>query len=157
MDDRLVAVAATTVAAATAAATVATATPAATTTATTAAESTSAATASTTTTAAATEATFFARAGFVNGEGAAAVLLPVQGGNRGVCFAIVGHLHEPEALASARVAVVNDLGGKHLPVLAEQLFELGAIHLVAQISDIQLLSHRSISWAWLICGPVLIG
>jgi hypothetical protein len=44
-----------------------------------------------------------------------------------------------------------------LPVLGEQLLDLGAIHLVAQIAQIQLLSHRDAPCAWLIAAPYIKG
>ena len=49
--------------------------------------------------------------------------------------------------AAAGVAVVDDLGRHHLPVCAERLFELRGVHLIAQVSDVQLLTHRPISYA----------
>jgi hypothetical protein len=76
------------------------------------------ATAATTTAAAAT---FLTGTGFVYGECAATVLLPVEGGDGGVGFGVVRHLDEPEALAAAGVPVVDDLGGYNLPVLRKQL------------------------------------
>jgi hypothetical protein len=47
------------------------------------------------------------------------VLLAVQGSNRGGCFLVGGHFNETEAFASAGVAVIDDLGGNHLPMLSE--------------------------------------
>jgi hypothetical protein len=79
--------------------------------------------------------------GFVDGEGPAVVLLAVEGRDRRVGFLVVGHLDEPEALAPAGVPVVDHLGGQDLPVRAEQLLQLRAIHRVAQVPDVQLLSH----------------
>jgi hypothetical protein len=89
----------------------------------------------------ASSATLFARAGFVDGEGAAVVLLAVQRRDCRVGFVVVGHLDKPEALASSSVAIVNDLGRNHLAMLSEQLLQFRAIDLVAQIPDIQLLTH----------------
>src|SRR4051812_46528117 len=59
--------------------------------------------------------------GFVDGEGAAVVLLAVEGGDGRICLGVVGHFDEPEALAAAGVSVVDDLGGHDLPVLGKQL------------------------------------
>jgi hypothetical protein len=50
-------------------------------------------------------------AGFIDGQGAAAVLLTVEGLNGGIGFSVVRHFDEPEALAAARVPVIDDLGG----------------------------------------------
>jgi hypothetical protein len=52
------------------------------------------------------------------------VLLPVEGGNRGLGFIVVAHLDEPEALAATGVTVVDDLGRGHGPVRAEDLLKL---------------------------------
>jgi hypothetical protein len=107
--------------------------------------------------AAATPATpaVFARAGFVHGEGAAVMLLPVEGCDRGLGFLIVRHLDEPKPLAASGVPVVDDLRGKNLSMRAEQLLQLGAVNLVAQVADIQLLSHRPISYEWVTTRPLL--
>jgi len=134
--------------AATAAATVATTTTAS--AATTAAEAATTAAASTavaaaaTTTASATTASLFARAGFIDGKCAAIVLLAVERGNRRRGFLVRGHFDKSEAFASAGVAIVDDLGGDDLPVCSEQLFEFRAIDGVAQVPDIQLLTHRNL-------------
>jgi hypothetical protein len=92
----------------------------------TAAESASAAAAtaateSATTAAAATTAAtaFFTRPGFVDGQGASAVLLAVEGCNGSLRFLVVGHFDESETFAPAGVPIVDDLGGNHLPVSAE--------------------------------------
>jgi hypothetical protein len=142
----LVPVAATAVAAATTATTEATAATTTATEATTAAtppttttEATAAATTATTTAEAATA--LFARAGFVDGQGATVVLLPVEGGNRGLGLVVVAHFDEPEALAAAGVPVVDDLGGCDRPIRAEELFQLGAVNTIGQITDVQLLTH----------------
>jgi hypothetical protein len=71
------------------------------------------------------------------------VLLPVQGRNRRFGFRVARHFDESEAFAASGVAIVDDLRRNDLPVLGEQLFQLRAIHLVAQITDVQLLTHRN--------------
>lgn len=102
---------------------VASATPTPTAPAITAAPTTTAtATAAVSTAAAAT--TIFAGAGFIDGEGSATVLLAVECLDGGLGFIVIGHLDEPEPLAAAGVSVVDDLGGKDLAMLAEQLLEL---------------------------------
>src|SRR5580692_10168297 len=86
----------------------------------TAATSTIAASATTT---AATSAAFFAGTGFIDGEGATAMLLAVEGGNCRLGFLIGAHFDKSEPFAAAGVAVVDDLGGYHLPMRGKQLFE----------------------------------
>src|SRR5450432_605615 len=125
LTDRLVAIAAATTAAA-AAATAAVATTA--TAATTAAAAVSAA--------ATTAAAVFFGLGFIDGESASAVILPIEGCDRGLCFGVAAHLDESEAFASACVAIVDDLRAVHLAMGGEQLFQCGAIDVVAQISNI---------------------
>jgi len=127
-----------TAAAATAAAVAAAATAAA--AATEAATAAAAAADAATTTTAATSAVF-ARAGFVDGQGAAAMFLAVQGSDRRLGFLIGPHFDEPEPLGSAGVTVVDDLGRDNRAVLAKQLLELRAIDLVAQIPNVKLLTH----------------
>jgi hypothetical protein len=145
LDRRLVPIAsaAAAFAATAAAATVAAATPAtaAATAEAAAATTAAAATESATTTAAATTRTIFARASFVDGEGATAVLLAVQGCDRRLGFLIGSHFDEPEPLGSAGVSVVDDLGRDNRAVLAKQLLELRAIDLVAQVPNVKLLTH----------------
>jgi hypothetical protein len=124
-----------------AATTVAAAATAAATTTESAAAAAAAATESAATTAAAATPAIFARAGFVDGEGATAVLLTVQGCDRRLGFLIGPHFDEPEPLGSAGVTVVDDLGGDNRAVLAKQLLELRAIDLVAQVPNVKLLTH----------------
>jgi hypothetical protein len=128
------------VAATTAATAVATTTASAATTATTATEAaatTAASTVAATTTAAATSAAaLFARAGFVDGECTAIVLLTVESGHRGGRFLVRGHFDESEAFASAGVTIIDDLSRHDLPMCSEQLLEFRAIDGVAQVPDI---------------------
>lgn len=135
-------------------ATVATATAAvsaATATATAAAKSTAA------TTAATTRATVFTRTGFVDGQGTAIVLLPVEGGNCGRSLGVVGHFHESKTLATPRVPVVDDLGTDHLPMRTEQLLQCRTIDRITEVTDVQLLTHCRISRCWVIHGPLKCG
>ena len=101
------ATAAATAAAVAAAATTAAAAPAA---ATTAAVATAAA--------AATARAVFAGLGLVDGQGAAVVLLAVEGGDGGLGLVVAAHLDEAEALAPAGVAVLDDFGALDGAVLA---------------------------------------
>jgi hypothetical protein len=83
------------------------------------------------------------------------VLLAIKAGDRRVGFAVIGHFDKAKTLAPAGVTIVDDLRRQHLPVLGKELFQFRAVHLVAQISHIQLLSHLDVSCAWLIYGPVI--
>jgi hypothetical protein len=69
------------------------------------------------------------------------MLLAVEGCDRGLGFFVAAHLDETEALAAARVAIINDLSRHHLTVLTKELLQLGTIDLIAQVPDIQLLTH----------------
>jgi hypothetical protein len=131
----LVSVAAAPSAFAAASASAAVAAPASTSAASEATAASSAATESTAP-AAAASAALFARTGFIDGESAPAVLLSIQGGDGGLGFFIGAHFDEPEALASAGVAVVDDLRRHDGPVLTEQLLEFRAIDLIAEVPDI---------------------
>ena len=100
---------------ATAAATAAASTAATTTPATTAA--------ATPVTAATTTATaIFARLGFVDSQGTTTMLLIVQATNRGLRLGIAPHLDKAEALAAARVAILDHLGTLNRSESSEQLF-----------------------------------
>lgn len=139
----LVAIASTAVAAvsATATTTVATATTAAsTTTVATAAPTTTTAEATATATTASTTA-FFAGSGFVDGEGASAVLLTIERADGGLGFFVSAHFDETEAFGASGVAVVNDLSRDDGPVLTKQLFQFRAVYLIAQVPNIKLLTH----------------
>jgi hypothetical protein len=69
------------------------------------------------------------------------VLLAVQGRDGCLRLLVRGHFDESETFAPAGVPIVDDLSGNHLSVSAEQLFEFRAVHLVAQVPDVQLLTH----------------
>jgi hypothetical protein len=69
------------------------------------------------------------------------VLLAVQGRNRCRGFLVGRHFDKTEALAAASVPIIDDLGGNNRTMRSEQRFEFRAIHLVAQVPDIQLLTH----------------
>jgi hypothetical protein len=145
MGPRSVSIAATTAAASAAAAEATTASAPATAAAAAAAESTASAAAATTTavstTATAAGATLFAGPGFVDSQGATAVLLTVEGRDRRGGFIIIGHFDETETLTTAGVAVIDDLRRNNLAMLTEELLELRAVNVIAQIPHVQLLSH----------------
>ena len=77
---------------------------------------------------------------------AAIVLLAVKGGDGSCGFLVRGHFHEPKALAAAFVPIIDDLGGNNRTMCSEQRFEFRSIHLVAQVPDIQLLTHLESPW-----------
>jgi hypothetical protein len=106
----------------------------------TAAPTTAVATTATATTTTATRA-IFTRLGLVDGEGAAIVLLPVQGRDGGLRFAVAAHLNKAEALAPAGVPVADDFRRLHGAVLREQLLQIRTCRVIAQVPDIQLAAH----------------
>jgi hypothetical protein len=119
-----------------------------------AAIATAAAAAATTTAAAISAAApFFFRAGFIDSERPAVMLLPIKGGDGGRGFFVAGHFDKTKTFAASRVAIVNDLGAGDLPVLGKQLFEIRAGYVVAQISHIKLLTHFRISYEWVDTDP----
>jgi hypothetical protein len=70
------------------------------------------------------------------------VLLAVEAGDRRLCFLIGRHFDKSESFAPAGFAVVNDLCRDDLSMLTKELFQLRAIDAVAQVADIQLLTHH---------------
>jgi hypothetical protein len=130
-------------AAATAAATTATAAAAAAATTAAAAVATTAATATAVPTTTAATAPAFLGLGFVDSEGAAIMFLAVDSRDGCLRFSIGAHFDETEALASAGVAVCDDLSALHGAVRSKELFQSGAIDVVAHISNIQFLAHSS--------------
>jgi cytoskeletal protein RodZ len=114
--------AATTITAATATAATATTAAAEAATATTTAAAAITATASAAT--AAAMGAFGSGLGFIHGQGTAVHFRSMQRGCRRLGFCIAAHFHEPEALASAGVPVVNDLCRLHGSVLCEQFLQL---------------------------------
>ena len=110
----------------------------------TAAAAVSAAAASTavaTSAATSTAAALFARLGFIDGERAPVVLFAVEGGNGALGVIIVGHLDEPEPLAAAGVAIADNLGALNGAKLTEQLLQRRTVHAVAEVPDVQTLTH----------------
>src|SRR5262249_34359585 len=63
--------------------------------------------------------------GLVDREATAVVLLVVQALDGRLRLGVAAHLHEAEALAAARVTVLDHLGALDRPELREQLFEVG--------------------------------
>jgi hypothetical protein len=116
--------------AATASAAAATATAASTTTAAVAAAATTTASATTAT------GTVFAGLGFIDGQCAAIMFLTVELTDGRLGLRVAAHLNESEALAPARFTVADHFCRLHRSVLAEQLFKIRAVYVVAQISDI---------------------
>src|ERR1043166_6394054 len=110
--------------------------PATTATATAAAVATAATTAATTVTTVSTARAILAGLGFVDGERAPAVLLAVERRDGRLGLGVATHLDEAESLASAGVAIGDDLRALHRAVRGEQRFQCRAIDVVAQISNI---------------------
>jgi len=110
--------------------------PAAATTATTAAIAPAAAA-----TAATAAATLFPWASFVDRQAATVYFLQVQCLNGCLSLSVVGHFDETEALAAARVAVLNDRRIFHLAKLGKELFQALAGDTVSQVSNILSRSH----------------
>jgi hypothetical protein len=69
------------------------------------------------------------------------VLLPVQTRDRRLGLFIAAHLHETKPFRAPGIPVIDDLGRHHRAMLPEQLLQLRAIHAVAQVPDIKLLTH----------------
>jgi hypothetical protein len=69
------------------------------------------------------------------------VLLAVQCGDGSLCFIVRTHFDEPEALASPGHAITDHLGADDRSVLSEDVLQLRAIDIVAQISNVQTLTH----------------
>jgi hypothetical protein len=79
--------------------------------------------------------------GLVDGKLAAAVVLPIQGGDRRLSFGVAAHLDKPETLAAAGLAVLDHLGTLHRAVRRAQLLKVSACRVIAQIPNIQLAAH----------------
>jgi hypothetical protein len=93
-------------------------------------------------TAAAATATRLFWPGFVNGHGSAVVLLvvhPLDGFASGV---VVAHFNEAESLAATGITVLNDFRAPHGSKFGKHFFELCAVDVVAQVSNIKLLTHN---------------
>src|SRR5438874_7670375 len=88
-----------------------------------------------------TASAFGPRPRLVDGEGAPVRLFAVQGGDGGLGLLVGLHFHKPEALGPSRVPVHDDLGRLHRAVRLEHLDEIAVAHRVAQVADVQLLTH----------------
>src|SRR5262249_18024900 len=82
------------------------------------------------------------RPGLVDCQAPAVELLIVQGVDGGLRLGIRAHLDETESLASTRVPVGNDLRALDTAVLREQLLQVGAVHAIREVPDVQFLAHR---------------
>jgi hypothetical protein len=56
---------------------------------------------------------------------------------------IFAHLHESKALATAGFAILNHFGAAHLAELGKHFLQPGAGDIVAQVTDVQFLTHSS--------------
>jgi hypothetical protein len=129
----LVAISATTSAAAAAA----TATVSATTAAvasTAAAVSAAAAAEATTTAAASITAAGFLRTCFVDGQGSSTDVLTIKRRYRGFSLAIGAHLYKSKSFRSSRIPVRNNPCGCYSSVLSEKLLEIAILYVVGKIS-----------------------
>src|SRR5207237_199721 len=68
-------------------------------------------------------------------------VLPVEGGDGGLCFGVTAHLDEAEALRAARVAVHDHLCRLYRAVRLEELHQVAVGHRIIQVADIQFLTH----------------
>jgi hypothetical protein len=128
-----------TLAIATAAATTIAATPVATTTA----ASSAATPVATATIAAATSAAGGFRAGFIDGEPAAIVVLAVQSFDCRLGFVVIRHFNEPESTAPARLSIAQYLSRAHRAELLEQLLEVFRRGSVSEVTNVKPLGHRT--------------
>src|SRR5262249_24519658 len=82
----------------------------------------------------------FAGLGLVDGQGPAADILAVEGGDG--LLAPLAHLHEAEAPRAAGVPVADDLGAGDRAVRREQLAQVVGGGLEGQVADVDvLLAH----------------
>src|SRR4051812_20523295 len=79
--------------------------------------------------------------GFVDGEGAAVLLLPVEGGDGGLGLLVAAHLDEAEALAPAGVTVLDHFRALDRAVRAAHLLQVRAGGVVTEIPDVQFAAH----------------
>jgi hypothetical protein len=105
------------------------------------AAATTAAAAAVTAAAAATAARLFGSC-FVDGHGAAVVLLIVHALNGFASGVVIAHFDEAESLAATGISVLNDFRAPHGSKFGKHFFELGAVDAVAQVSNIKLLTHN---------------
>ena len=113
-------------------------------TATTAA--TAAAVAATSTTAATAAAPLFLRPGFVDGQGTSVVLFTAETSDGRLGLLISAHLDKRKTLAAAGVAIFDHLGAPHCAEWSEHRLQVRTADGIAQIANIQLLTHNSISF-----------
>jgi hypothetical protein len=100
---------------------------------TTAAASTAVPTA--TTTAAPASAAFFGL-GFIDGQGATAMFLTVQGSNRCFGFGIGAHFDKSKTLAAAGFPVRDDFRAGHTAVRAEKFLQRRAVHVIRHVTNV---------------------
>jgi hypothetical protein len=113
-------------------------------TATTAAATTTTTASATAVTTTAATTTLFPRTGFVHGQRTSFVLLFVQSANGFLRRIFIGHFHEAETFASARVAILHNLCTYDGTELSEQLFQALIGYAVTQIANIKSLTHRTL-------------
>src|SRR5439155_8686256 len=77
--------------------------------------------------------------GLVDGEGPAPQFGPVEGGDGLV--ATLAHLDEAEAARAAGLALLDELGSRHVAVLGERLAEVIRGGLEGEVADVNILAH----------------
>jgi hypothetical protein len=78
---------------------------------------------------------------FVDGQRSAVVRLIMHAVDRRLGFGITAHFDETEAFAAPGIAIFHYLSERHSAELRKHFFQLVATDVVAQISDIQPLTH----------------
>jgi hypothetical protein len=71
------------------------------------------------------------------------VVLAVEGSDGRLCLGVGIHFDKAESLAATGFAVADDLSGCDSPVRGEKFLQLGAVHLITQVANIQLLTHSA--------------
>ena len=95
--------------------------------------------------------TSYPRLGFAHRERAPIVFVVVESLDRSLSLGVGVHLDKTEPLATSHITVLDDLGALHGAVLGEPpLLQIGVGHGIAQISNVQFLSHEIIFLAKLL-------
>src|SRR5882672_378075 len=82
------------------------------------------------------------RSRFVDAQSPPTEIFPVELRDRGLRFALVRHLHEPEAARPTGLAIHEDFRGGHFTKSTEGIAKLAFGHAVGQISDVDIHHHR---------------
>ncbi len=112
-------------------------------TATAAAVAAATAAAAVTAAASATTAARGPRSRFVDSETTAVVILAIQALDGREGLVVIVHLHEAESPTPTGLAVAQDLGAAHGPVLLEQFLKLLRSDRVLEVANVKPLRHRN--------------